>query len=84
MKITTKDYKAFKKARKEGISVNDNYNKSVLGIDRETYLLIDNAIWNFSGFRKLDPDLTDLNKEVRNILLTRTKVNVYEKVQNQI
>jgi hypothetical protein len=84
MRVTTKIYQAYKKARKEGISMNDNYNKEIFGIDRGTYLLIDHAIWKFSGFRKVDPDLTDLNKEIRAIELTQTKVKNYEKVQNQI
>lgn len=67
-RITTKKLQAYKKAKEQGLSANDAYNKDVLGISSVEYHWIGTAMYELYGIvgTPAPNTLTQINKWLEN------------------
>ena len=66
-KISSKQFQAYKKSRIEGLSFNESYNLSVLGISTSEYKFIDKLVYSLRGILGPMPTLRQLNDEIKKV-----------------
>ena len=64
MKITSRQYGGYKKARKDWISQNDAYNKEHFGITKTQYFKIHGAVVDLTGVGGGTPSLAAVNRRL--------------------